>query len=112
DVCTHRKADPREHMPMLQQLVARESARFAESKPCFDAAFLKDRRLASRRHFPGLSGLETARPCWRSVVIENPMNPDSAHLAHRAVGEDGRVFDRDVSLIVEAICHPTAQRFR
>src|SRR5207237_5921139 len=99
-------------MPILQQRVARESARFAESKPCFDAAFLEDRQLLSRRNFPGLGGLETACPCWRSVVIENPMNPDSAHFADRAVGEDGRVFDRDVSLIVEAICHPTAQRFR
>jgi hypothetical protein len=99
-------------MPILQQLVARESSRFAESKPRFEAAFLKERRLPSRRNFPGLGGLETARPCWRSVVIENPMNPDSAHFAHRAVGEDGRVFDRDVSLIVEAICYPTAQRFR
>src|SRR4029077_12306179 len=104
-----RKTNAREQMPILQQLLARESARFAESKPCFDAAFFKERRLPSRRNLSSLGGLESAPPCGCPVVIENAMNPDSAHLADRAVGEDGRVFDRDVSLIVEAICHPTAQ---
>ena len=74
-------------MPIPQQLVARESARFAESKPRFDAAFV----------------------LIVAVVIENAMNLNSAHFAHGAVGKNSRVFDRDVSLIVEAICHPPTQ---
>ena len=65
-------------MPILQQLVARESARFAESKPCFDAAFLKDRRLASRR-----GDRRVALPCWCEIrttfltetIYQRPMSP-------------------------------------
>src|SRR5882762_5641181 len=45
-------------------------------------------------------------------MIDNAMNPDSPHFAHRAVGENGCVFDRNVSLVMEAVGHPTAQRFR
>ena len=40
------------------------------------------------------------------------MNPSPSHFAHRAVGEDRGVFDRNVSLIIEPIRDPAAQRFR
>ena len=78
----------------------------------FDPAVVKERRLPSRRNFPGLGGLETALPCGSSVVIEHAMDPDSAHFAHGAVGKNSRVLDRNVSLIIEAIGHPAAQCFR
>ena len=47
-----------------------------------------------------------------AIVIENAMNPDAAHFAHGAVGKNSGVFDRNVSLIIKAISHPTAQCFR
>ena len=47
-----------------------------------------------------------------AVVIENAMNPDAAHFAQGTIGENGGVFDRNVSLIIETICDPTAQCFR
>ena len=46
------------------------------------------------------------------IVVENAMNPGSAHFAHGAVGENRGVFDRNVSLIIETIRHPAAQCFR
>src|SRR5438270_45718 len=47
-----------------------------------------------------------------SSVIENAMDPDSPHLAHWAVGKNSRVFDWNISLVIEAIGHPAAQCFR
>ena len=99
-------------MPIVYQLIARQPARFAQPEPCFDAALLKERRLLSRRRVPWRGGLETAPPCERPIVIENAMNPDSAHFRHRAVGENGRIFHRNISLVVEAIGHPAAQCLR
>ena len=40
------------------------------------------------------------------------MNPSPSHFAHWAVGENRGVFDRNVSLIIEPIRDPAAQRFR
>jgi len=45
-------------------------------------------------------------------VIENAMNPDAAQFAHGAIGKNRGVFDWNISLIIKAIGHPTAQRFR
>src|SRR6476660_9487129 len=40
------------------------------------------------------------------------MNPSPSHFAHWAVGENRGVFNRNVSLIIEPIRDPTAQRVR
>ena len=98
-------------MPIFHQLVARQPARLAQSQPCFDAAFVQERRLPSRRTLPRQGGLETAPPCNHAIVIENAMNPDPAHFAHGAIGKNRGVFDRNVALIIETICDPTAQCF-
>src|SRR5262249_12399134 len=39
------------------------------------------------------------------------MNPNPAHFPQGTVGKNRRVFDWNVSLIIEAIGHPAAQRF-
>jgi hypothetical protein len=59
-----------------------------------------------------LGGLETAPPCSYAIVVENSMNPSPSHFAYWAVGENRGVFNWDVSLIIEPICDPAAQRFR
>jgi len=40
-------------------------------------------------------------------VVENALNPLAAGLAIRAVGEDRRIFQWNVDLVVETIGHPT-----
>src|SRR5882724_12139276 len=77
-------------MPIFHELGARQPARFSESQPSFDAA---------------------CAFCV-TVVIEYAMNPDAAHVAHGAVAENRGVFKRNISLIIKAIGHPAAQRFR
>src|SRR5207244_9942726 len=47
-----------------------------------------------------------------AVLIDNAVNPGSPYFAHRAVGENSRVFERNIPLIIEAISHPAAQCFR
>ena len=49
---------------------------------------------------------------YHAIVVENAMNPSPSHFAHWAVGENRGVFNRNVSLIIEPIRDPTAQRFR
>src|SRR4029077_217128 len=97
-------------MPILEELVARYPARFAEPQPCFDAAFVLRRRCCSVRCpqrilFGGFSAEDSELySVWQNaIVIENTMNPDSAHFAHGAVGNNSRVFNRNVSLIIEPI---------
>src|SRR6266403_3146995 len=99
-------------MLTCDKLSGRQPARFTESQPCCDAALVKERRLPSRRNFPWWGGLETAPPCIRAVVIENAVNPDSPNFAHGAIGENRRVFDRNILLIIETISDPAAQCFR
>ena len=47
----------------------------------------------------------------RSIVVEDAMNPDSADIAVRTIGEDRGVFDRNITLIIEPIRDPAAQCF-
>ena len=58
----------------------------------------------------GDSGLYSIR--CESVVIENAMDPDSTYFAHGAVRKYGRVFEWNISLIIEPISYPAAQCFR
>ncbi|MNY31959.1 hypothetical protein D3C86_1661460 [compost metagenome] len=39
-------------------------------------------------------------------MVENPLQPLPAHVAVRAVGQDGSVFQGDVDLVIEAIGDP------
>ena len=73
-------------MPIFHQLIAWQPARFTESQPGFDAAF----------------------GFCVTVVIEYSMNPDAAHFAHGAVGENRGIFEGNISLIIKAIGHPAA----
>jgi len=83
-------------MPIFNELGARQPARFTESQPGFDAAFVCGRDCCSvrcpQRTWVGVfsaedSGLYSMRQ--NAVVIEYAMNPHAAHFAHGAVGQDG-----------------------
>jgi hypothetical protein len=47
-----------------------------------------------------------------AIMILNAMNPDAAHLAYGAIGNNSCVFDGNVALIIETIRDPDSQRFR
>src|SRR5687767_1378298 len=46
------------------------------------------------------------------VVIENALHPAATYVAIGTVGENGRVLDRNVDLIVIAVRDPAANLFR
>ncbi len=69
---------------------------------------LRQHLLAIQTHRLGQAqpGLDTALLTGRTVVIEDALNPLAPGFAIRAVGEDRRILQRDVDLIVETIGHP------
>src|SRR6185503_13104309 len=82
-----READPGEHVPLGDELLARHAEGLAQAQP----------------------RLDPARPLGRAVVVDDPLDPLAAHLDLGAVGEDGRVLDRDALLVVEAVGDPALQ---
>src|SRR3569833_3313236 len=56
--------------------------------------------------------LDPARVIHVSIVVENPLHPRPPHGTVGAVGQDGRIFDGNVDLIVEPIGHPAANLLR
>ena len=42
-------------------------------------------------------------------MIDDALDPLLAHLALRAIGEDQRVFHRNIDLVVKAVRHPELQ---
>src|SRR6266702_1788857 len=65
------------------------------------------------RHTHGLANAQPrfgpalfARP---PVMVDDPLNPLLPHLAFGAVGEDQRVLDRNVDLVVEPVRHPALE---
>src|SRR2546422_3891057 len=50
------------------------------------------------------------RSTGTAVVVDDPLNPLLPDLALRAVGEDQRILDRNVDLVVEPVRHPKLER--
>src|SRR5207245_2844118 len=80
----HREPHPRQQLALVHQVSARHSHRFAESQPCLDAA----------------------RLTRTTVVVHDPLDPVLPDLALGTVGEDQRIFDRNVDLVIEPVRHP------
>src|SRR5262245_29990476 len=49
---------------------------------------------------------------YHPIVVENAMNPNPSHFAHRTIGKNRGVLNRNVSLIIEPVRDPASQRFR
>src|SRR5215203_3715333 len=75
-------------MFFLQNLLARQAASFGESEPCLNSTFA----------WPG------------PIMIDDPMQPQPADFAQRTVGDDSRILDRDIELIIKAVGDPTPNR--
>src|SRR5205814_1075405 len=107
-VCIHCKAYSGQQMSIIQQLVRRKSACFTKSQPCFDAALIRG-VSSGEPAIPSVAG--AAASLNHAIVIENAMNPSPSHFAHWTVGENRGVFYRNISLIIEPVPDPAAQRF-
>src|SRR3989441_9302538 len=88
DVRVHGEAYPRQQPAPAQEVRARHVHRLAQTQPRLDAPFLTG----------------------TAVVVDDPLNPLLPHLALRAVGEDQRILDRNVDLVVEPVRHPKLER--
>src|SRR5207245_9019025 len=50
--------------------------------------------------------LDAARLTRTTVVLDDPLDPGLPDLALGTVGEDQRIFDRNVDLVIEPVRHP------
>ena len=69
---------------------------------------MRQHLLALKAHGFGQAqpGFDTALLALRTVVVKNALQPFAAGVAIGAVGQDRRILERDVQLVVEAIGHP------
>ncbi|MCY1398331.1 hypothetical protein D9M71_133600 [compost metagenome] len=89
DIGVHGEAHAGQYQLLGTQLVRVEAHGLAQAQPGFDAAV-----------FTG-----------RTVVVQQALNPLAADLAVRAVGQNGRVLQGDVHLIVETVGDPALDLF-
>ncbi len=84
-----REPDGGNHILAVEQIGAGHAARVAKTQPRLDAAFIS----------------------LGAVVFDDPVDPLPANIAERTVGENRRILDRDVDLIIETVGHPSADGF-
>src|SRR6266851_10374000 len=82
-----RKAHAGKHVSLVQYLASRQPDRLTQPKPGLDPSF----------------------PLCSAVVVANPVVPEPPYLGQGAIGEDGRILDWDVPLVVETVGDPAAQ---
>src|SRR5690554_435489 len=71
-------------MAMGFQFLPRQPHRLPQSQPGFQATVSR----------------------FRAVLVENAPQPELSHLPHRAVGENGRVFERNPRLVIVTVGNP------
>lgn len=89
DVGVDGEAHAGQHPLLGEHLLALQAHRFRQAQP----------------------GLDAARLAGGAVVVEDALDPLAADLAVGTVGQDRRVLQRDVDLVVETVRHPALDLF-